>query len=201
MIAMRNFTLFHADCVECQFNKYYPHKVAVSDTAYLKETVSHDYVGAEYKDNERGNANFICSDCIILDVDNTHSEDSKDWVKPETLAQVFSSVAFAVHYSRNHMKVKDGKASRPKFHVLFPISRTNSAQEYSELKSVYCNYARSLTATPPMPGVCSSALRTRWWKFLMGLSPLKIPSTATLRSQSVIRSHAKEVLLMLLPHQ
>ena len=134
MNTMQNFTLFHADCVECQFNKLYPHKVVVNDPATLKGAVSHDYVGAEYKDNERSNNNFISSDCVIMDTDNTHSDNPEDWVTPELIARVFPEVAFAVHYSRNHMKEKDGKAPRPKFHAFFPISLTNSAQEYSELK-------------------------------------------------------------------
>ena len=132
---MRNFTLFYADCVECQYNKFYPHKVVVNnDTASLQKAVSHDYVGAEYRNNERSNNNFMCSDCLIFDVDNTHSDTPEDWITPKHISQEFTDVAFAVHYSRNHMKEKDGKSARPKFHVLFPISSINSAQKYSELK-------------------------------------------------------------------
>lgn len=134
MNTMHNFTLCYADCVECPTNKYYPHKVVVNDIASLKEAVSHDYVGAEYKDNERSNNKFLCSDCIILDADNTHSDNPEDWITPELIARVFPEVAFAVHYSRNHMKEKDGKAPRPKFHAFFPISSTNGAQKYSKLK-------------------------------------------------------------------
>ena len=67
------------------------------------------------------------------------SDTPKDWGTPERIAQVFSGVAFAVHYSRNHMREKDCKSPRPKFHVYFyfPIFPTNSAQKYSELKKTY----------------------------------------------------------------
>ena len=44
--------------------------------------------------------------------------------------------AFAVHYSRNHMKTKGGKAARPKFHVFFAIDRVTEPGQYSEMKKL-----------------------------------------------------------------
>ena len=47
---------------------------------------------------------------------------------------VFPDVAFGVGYSRNHMKEKNGKAARPKFHVYFPIRPVTDAKQYTAMK-------------------------------------------------------------------
>lgn len=132
---MLYFTLYYADCLGNPQNCYYPHKVDVkiNDTASLVEAVSHDYVCAQFKDNRRGNDNFISACAICFDCDNTHSDDPKSWLNDEDIANIFKDVIFAVHYSRNHMKEKDGKAPRPKFHVIFLIKVVYYAQVYSQL--------------------------------------------------------------------
>lgn len=74
--------MFHVyssiDKVEDKFNTSYENKFEINDEASLIEAVSHDYVCARYKDNKRSNANFICSDCITMDVDNDHSDNPDD---------------------------------------------------------------------------------------------------------------------------
>ena len=137
-VSMIPFTLHYANCVGNASNCLYPHEVVVTDEATLKQAVSHDYVAASYAGNYRSNANFISSDCVILDVDNEHSDDPKDWVEPLDVALFFPDVCFAVHYSRNHMKKKNGKAARPRFHVLFPIDPVTDAGHYCELKRLAC---------------------------------------------------------------
>lgn len=89
---------------------------------------------AKYKGNERGIANFQYSDCIPMDCDNDHSDNLEDWKGPEDVQKAFPSVAFAVCFSRNHMKEKDGKAARQKFHCYFPIGRISCAEQYVALK-------------------------------------------------------------------
>lgn len=130
------FTLYRADRLGMPENCIYPHKVEVSDKNTLLQAVSYDYVCAEYRGNYRNNDNFLGADCLPVDCDNDHSDDSEDWVYPSDVAAAFPSVAFAVHYSRNHMKVKNGKEARPKFHVLFPIGRLTDAAQYSDLKKL-----------------------------------------------------------------
>lgn len=137
-VSTRAFTLHYADCLGNAVNCIYPHEVVVADEEALKQAVSHDYVAASYVGNYRSNANFISSNCVILDVDNEHSDDPKDWAEPLDVALAFPDVCFAVHYSRNHMKEKNGKAARPKFHVLFPIEPVNDAGHYCELKRLAC---------------------------------------------------------------
>lgn len=130
------FTLYRSNCLEVPENCTYPHKVEVTGKDSLVEAVKHDYVCAEYQGNYRSNDNFIGSDCLPVDCDNDHSDDPNEWVYPSEVATAFPGVAFAVHYSRNHMKAKGGKAARPKFHVFFAIDRVIEPGQYSEMKKL-----------------------------------------------------------------
>ncbi|MBQ8835601.1 MAG: primase C-terminal domain-containing protein, partial [Oscillospiraceae bacterium] len=95
---------------------------------------SRDYVCADYEGSYRNNDNFLGSDCLSVECDNDHSEIPQEWKTPADIAAAFPGVSFAVHYSRNHMKVKNGKAARPKFHAFFAIDPLTDADEYSSLK-------------------------------------------------------------------
>ena len=130
------FTLYRSNCLEVPENCTYPHKVDVTGKDSLIEAVKHDYVCAEYQGNYRSNDNFIGSDCLPVDCDNDHSNDPEEWVYPPDVATAFPGVAFAVHYSRNHMKAKGGKDARPKFHVFFAIDRITDPGQYSEMKKL-----------------------------------------------------------------
>ena len=130
------FTLYRSNCLEVPENCTYPHKVEVAWKDSLIEAVKHDYVCAEYQGNYRSNDNFIGSDCLPVDCDNDHSDDPDEWVYPSDVATAFPGVAFAVHYSRNHMKAKGGKAARPKFHVFFAIDQVTEPGQYSEIKKL-----------------------------------------------------------------
>lgn len=130
------FTLYRSNCLEVPENCTYPHKFEVTGKDSLIEAVKHDYVCAEYQGNYRSNDNFIGSDCLPVDCDNDHSDDPDKWVYPSDVATAFPGVAFAVHYSRNHMKAKGGKAARPKFHVFFAIDRVIEPGQYSEMKKL-----------------------------------------------------------------
>lgn len=130
------FTLYRSNCLEVPENCNYPHKVEVTGKDSLIEAVKHDYVCAEYQGNYRSNDNFIGSDCLPVDCDNDYSDDQEEWVYPSDVATAFPGVAFAVHYSRNHMKAKGGKAARPKFHVFFAIDRVIEPGQYSEMKKL-----------------------------------------------------------------
>lgn len=130
------FTLYRSNCLEVPENCTYPHKVEVTGKDSLIEAVKHDYVCAEYQGNYRSNDNFIGSDCLPVDCDNDHSDDPDEWVYPSDVATAFPGVAFAVHYSRNHMKAKGGKAARPKFHVFFALDQVTEPGQYSEMKKL-----------------------------------------------------------------
>ena len=130
------FTIYRSDVYQNPGNCLYPHKHVVIDEDSLREAVAKDYVCAGYRDSYRNNANFMGSDCLPVDCDNDHSEDPGDWKTPDDIMQAFPGVTFAVHYSRHHMREKDGKAARPRFHVLFPIASVDDAQAYADLKKL-----------------------------------------------------------------
>lgn len=130
------FTLYSADFINAPGNCSYPHKIAVMDTADFASAVSRDYVCAEYQNNYRSGDNFLGSDCLPVDCDNDHSENPEDWVTPTDVQSAFAGITFAVHYSRFHMREKNGKAARPKFHVLFPIEYMTDPAAYSEMKKL-----------------------------------------------------------------
>ncbi len=128
------FTLYVAKCVGNEKNCYYPDKIPVTDEGTLASAVQFDYVAAEYICSYRNIGNFEKSDCLMMDIDNDHSDNPSEWKTPEDVRISFPEVAFAVHYSRNHMRPKGDKSPRPKFHVLFPIDETTSAEQYAAMK-------------------------------------------------------------------
>lgn len=126
------FTIYSADVTGNPGNCSYPHKHVILDEASLKSAISHDYVCADYRNGE----NFIGSDCLPVDCDNDHSENPADWMTPDDVMQAFPGVTFAIHFSRFHNREKNGKAARPKFHVLFPIEHCTDAALYSDMKKL-----------------------------------------------------------------
>jgi hypothetical protein len=89
----------------------------------LRKAVSLDHIAAKMRGDYRKNDNFLSSSCIMLDCDNSHSDEREDWKTPDDVADAFPDVKFWYIYSRNHMKPKAGKEPRPKFHCYFPLSK------------------------------------------------------------------------------
>lgn len=131
---MAKIRLYYADCAGVPGNCSYPHEAVIEDAASLRRAVSRDYVCVAYRNSYRANANFRTTNCLGMDCDNDHSDNPEDWITPEHVRKAFPDAAFAVHFSRNNMKEKRGKAPRPKFHVLFLIDEITDPDEYSDLK-------------------------------------------------------------------
>jgi len=111
---MLTFELFTSDKSGEPLNKFYKNKRIINNTDDLKAAVTFDHVAAAYKKNERKNENFIQSNCVMFDVDNTDSDTPGEWITTDTLRADFPGICFFTVTSRNHMKEKDGKAPRPK---------------------------------------------------------------------------------------
>lgn len=127
-------TLYTATCTGQETNCYYPEERVIESPEDLMAAVRMDHVGAAYKDHYRSGQNFLWSDVVILDIDNDGSDDSAEWMTEERLKETFAGISFAAVPSRNHMKEKNGRAARPKYHVLFPIRRTEDKAAYEGLK-------------------------------------------------------------------
>lgn len=116
-------------------NCLYPTRVEISNATELRDAIEFDHVCAEYKGNYRSINNFIRSNVVVMDCDNDHSDNPEEWITPEAIDEMMPDVSYAISFSRNHMKVKDGKAARPKFHVYFEIEVTEDAKYYADLKA------------------------------------------------------------------
>lgn len=127
-------TMFTADCAGQAANCSYPNRRAVTTPEEMQEAVRFDHVCAEYKGNYRSIGNFARSDAVVMDIDNDHTEDLAEWITPEKLDAMLPDISYVIAFSRNHMKVKDGKAARPKFRVYFQITETMDAGWYAALK-------------------------------------------------------------------
>ena len=128
------FYIYSSNHRENEANVIYGKEFAIDNEELFSQAVSYDYVCAKFIDNRRSNTNFISSDCIAMDIDNDHSDSPSEWITPDRFAKFFHDVKFAIHYSRNHLKTKNGKLPRPKFHVLFPVNKITNADEYSAMK-------------------------------------------------------------------
>lgn len=131
---MTEFHLNLATVSGAQRNLHYPRHTAIVSAADLKQAVEFDHVAATYDGDMRGGDRFIASDCVVMDVDNDHSDNPTEWVTPESLALIFPDVAFATATSRNHQKDKGEKSARPRFHTYFPIAALRDGDEYASIK-------------------------------------------------------------------
>lgn len=127
--------LYTADCTGKAANCLYPHEKKITNQKELVEAIAQDQVFAKYKDSYRSIENFISSSVIPLDCDNDHSEKPEDWLTADKLTEIFEDMQFVLIPSRNHMKEKNGKAARPKYHVLFSVADYTDPTLYAAVKS------------------------------------------------------------------
>ena len=127
------FTLYCANCTGMESNCSYPNPVEITDADALRNAAGRDYVVAQFKNNYRNTANFLSANCLCKDCDNDHSDNPDDWITPEDVRKTFPDVPLAIHFSRNHMKPKRGKAPRPKFHCILLTDEVTDHEEYKRL--------------------------------------------------------------------
>lgn len=132
---MQAFHLFTADVRGDRRNTVYPHAVEINTLAQLQQAAQYDHVGAAFKDNRRQNEGFLWADCLIADVDNA----AGDVVEPAQIADDLPDVQHYVLYSRHHLLAKGTAPAVPRFHVIFPIERTESREQLEGLKRALCS--------------------------------------------------------------
>lgn len=127
-------TIYTARCRGNKANCVYPDRRVVSTAEEMAAAAKLDHVCAEYKNNYRSRENFICSDNVVMDCDNDHTEDPDKWVTPQMLAELLPDTSFAWVPSRHDMRQKDTYSPRPRGHVYFPVQPTENEEQYSNLK-------------------------------------------------------------------
>lgn len=115
-------------------NCHYPKTVIIANADELKAAIRFDHVCGKFKDGYRSKSNFIESDTIVMDCDNDHSDDPSEWITLEKAAEMFRDICCAIVPSRNHMREKNGKPARPRFHMYFGIPRISGAEDCAALK-------------------------------------------------------------------
>lgn len=131
---MFTFHLWKSDEYQNKYNTEYPIECEVRGVDSLGEVAFRDHVCASYKDNKRGNDNFLWADDLPMDCDNSHSDDPDEWITPEGIEDRFGDCNYAITFSRNHMKPKGDKGPRPRFHVHFSIHKIKDVHRYTALK-------------------------------------------------------------------
>jgi P4 family phage/plasmid primase-like protien len=129
-----NFTLSLAKCTGNAQNCLYPIHKEIKSEDDLKEAVAFDHVAGTFRKDYRSIGNFQGADCVIMDCDNDHTDDSESFITPEHITQALPDVSFAYVPSRNDGKAKGGKGPRPRGHYYFPIIPISDAEEYAALK-------------------------------------------------------------------
>ena len=126
---------YNSDCLGNPKNTYYSNRYLVNQktlVGQLRNIFSKDYVCATYRSNKRDETNFISSDILAFDCDNDHSDNSSEWITPDEVKDAFDDVFMIFHMSRNHMKEKDGKSARPRFHVFMWMREIKDPNAYKE---------------------------------------------------------------------
>ena len=132
---MMAFTLYYGTTCQNSFTTQFAHRQTVESFEDLLHPLRFDHVLSEFKDGQRKESNFLRSDCVPMDIDNSESDAPMDWVDVDDLKGAFPDVQFYYVFSRHHMKVKGGKEGRPKFHVYFPLGKyIESLSDYTEIK-------------------------------------------------------------------
>ena len=136
-------TLYKSNVREDPKNVLYPSEVVIDTKSPLDASAfEFDYVGSLFKGSSRSNANFIKTNCLLIDIDNDHSENPSEWFDKDDVENVLKGVPHIIHYSRNHMKDKQVKKAngtitikqrRPKMHILIGINEVTKKEDYDNL--------------------------------------------------------------------
>lgn len=143
---MQAFDLYVSNQYQNQYNTKYAKQAEIKCFDDLLKAAAYDHVSAKLKNSHRGDEDFISDNCVIMDCDNTHSNDSDEWFSPDDVTEVFTDVQCFVVYSRNHMKPKekDGviQEPRPKFHLYFPLRNTETDKDKAKIlrKRIICMF-------------------------------------------------------------
>lgn len=129
----------------------YPTEIDIKTKADMIRAVSFDHIASQMAGNHRHLNNFMGCDCIMVDIDNTHSEDPEAWKTEGDIADAFP-VNYVLVRSRNYMKEKrktnnkTGQVTvyepREKWHVYFPLAKpiTKKADHARLIRHILCMF-------------------------------------------------------------
>ena len=121
-------------------NARYPDMLTVTNAEEFKAAVKNDHTFICFKNNYRSEENFEYACALTEDIDNTHSENPDDWYTKEDIIAAFPDVQMIIYTSQNIMKKKDGRAARPRFHIVFFVDRIDNPADYKLLLQMVRDY-------------------------------------------------------------
>ena len=131
-------------------NIVYPNETTIDLTQPLDVSIfGKDYVASLFKNHTRANDNFVKTNCILVDIDNDHSDKPNEWFSEEDIEDALRGVPYIIHFSRHHLVDKQIKKSsgaivikekRPKFHLIIPINEVSSKEEFDNLMTRFAKY-------------------------------------------------------------
>ena len=149
-MSLNTITLQYSGVRGQQKNTSYPFRKEISTPEELAEIAEFDHVCAVYADGKntkgrmvrgyRSRKTFLEANCLPQDCDNANSDPlapdipPAEWKTPADVRAAFPGVPFYVVYSRNHMKEKNGKPARPKFHTYFVTRKITNTATMDALK-------------------------------------------------------------------
>lgn len=75
---MTTFIMFSVTTNELTLNTHYLNRAAITNSAALEAAARFNYVALEYQCCQPSSQGFITSDCLVMDVDNAHTENSDE---------------------------------------------------------------------------------------------------------------------------
>ncbi len=130
--------VYYGNCCGNAKNCLYSHKGITKSAEEFKAFLKYDHTFIQFKGDYRSKDNFIKANTVVFDCDNEFSDVSSEWIKPETIKNIFKNVKCIIYTSRNHMKKKGNKSPRPRFHVIFPVEPIVTASSFCELTAKVC---------------------------------------------------------------
>lgn len=103
------FTLYTAAVTGTEANCRYPEQRKIGCAEDLEAAAAFDHVCVAFKNDYRKRENFLSSDVLVMDCDNSHTENPAEWMTMKKFLAMIPEVSVAIVPSRNHMKPKDGK--------------------------------------------------------------------------------------------
>ena len=141
------FTLHLAHCRGKENNAQYPSTLIINGIEDLKLAAQYDHMPGKMVNNYRHSDNFMECDCLVFDVDNTHTDDPDGWIRADDIAEALP-VSMFLAQSRHYMKPKEKinkktgektiEEPREKWHGYCPLSHriTNKAEYERLIKNV-----------------------------------------------------------------
>lgn len=152
------FNLYASRVRGKQTNTSYPYPVEIAGIDDLKKVAAFDHTAGKFADKQKKTGEIVPAyrslgtfqgmDGDIFDCDNDPENPfdpdipPEEWKTPADIDAMFPNVESYTVYSRHHMKEKNGKPARPKFHKYYPrrkpLATTKQVTDFHQSVRTYC---------------------------------------------------------------